>query len=216
MIKIAPSILAADFADMGAAVKKIEKAGADLVHCDVMDGNFVPNITFGPDMIKALKRYTALPLDVHLMIDDPAFYIPIFAKAGADILTFHYELHYKHKPAEMIRLIKENGVKAAIAINPDTEPEGLTEFLPMLDMVLVMSVYPGFGGQSFIPSSLDKIAKIRRKAQELGLDIDIEVDGGINAQNVVDVKKAGANVIVAGTTVFKAPDTAAIIAELKK
>lgn len=215
MIKIAPSILAADFAKMGDEVKRMERCGADLIHCDVMDGNFVPNITFGPDMIKALKKSTALPLDVHLMIDDPAFYIPKFAAAGADILTFHYELHYKHKPAEMIKLIKENGVKAAIAINPDTEPEGLAEFLPDLDMVLVMSVYPGFGGQSFIPTALDKIRKVRAMANAIGKDLDIQVDGGITLDNIKSVLDAGANVIVAGTTVFRAENPAATIRGLR-
>ncbi len=215
MIKIAPSILAADFSKMGAEVKRMEECGADLIHCDVMDGNFVPNITFGPDMIKAVKRNTNLPLDVHLMIDNPAFYIPAFADAGADILTFHYELHYKHKPMEMIKMIKDKGVKAAISVNPDTEPEGLEEFLPYLDMVLIMSVFPGFGGQSFIPSALDKIKKVKAMADAAGRQIDIEVDGGITLANIGSVLEAGANVIVAGTTVFRADNPAEAIRGLR-
>lgn len=215
MIKIAPSILSADFGNIGADVKRIGECGADLIHCDVMDGNFVPNITFGPDMIKALHRYTDLTLDVHLMIDNPEFYIPAFAKAGADIISFHYELHYKQKPLKMIELIKNEGKKAAIAINPDTEPEALEEFLPYLDMVLIMSVYPGFGGQSFIESSLIKISKVRKMIEKSGRDIDIEVDGGVTLGNYKSIINAGANVLVAGTTIFKSEDPAKTISQLR-
>ena len=213
-IKIAPSILSADFSKMGEEVKSLESCGADLVHCDVMDGVFVNNITFGIKMVEDLRKITALPLDCHLMIVHPEKYVERFAKAGADIITVHYEA-CQDNLKEVLELIKSTGVKCGAVINPDTPVERIKDVIPLCDMVLVMSVFPGFGGQKFIPEALDKLREVKAIVENCGKDIDIQIDGGVSAENVAQVKEAGANVIVAGSAVFKAPDRAKIISELK-
>ena len=213
-VKIAPSILSANFAKMGEEVQSLEKCGADVVHCDVMDGVFVNNITFGIKMVEDLRKITSLPLDCHLMIVHPEKYVERFAKAGADIITVHYEA-CQDNLKEVLGLIKSTGVKCGAVINPDTPVDKIRDVILDCDMVLVMSVFPGFGGQKFIPSALDKLREIRAIIDESGKDIDLEIDGGVTAENVEEIKAAGANVIVAGSAVFKAEDRAKMIAELK-
>ena len=213
-IKIAPSILSANFAKMGEEVQSLEKCGADVVHCDVMDGVFVNNITFGIKMVEDLRKCTTLPLDCHLMIVHPEKYVERFAKAGADIITVHWEA-CQDNLKEVLLLIKSTGVKCGAVINPDTPVEKIKDVIELCDMVLVMSVFPGFGGQKFIPSALDKLREIRAIIDASGKDIDLEIDGGVTGENVEEIKAAGANVIVAGSAVFKAEDRAKMIAELK-
>ena len=213
-IKIAPSILSADFSKMGEEVRSLEINGADVVHCDVMDGVFVNNITFGIKMVEDIRKETTLPLDCHLMIVQPEKYVERFAKAGADIITVHYEA-CRDNLKEVLQLIKSTGVKCGAVINPDTPVEKIADVIPMCDMVLVMSVFPGFGGQKFIPEALDKLRQVKVIADACGKEIDIEIDGGVTEENVAAIKEAGANVIVAGSTVFKAQDRAACIAKLK-
>ncbi len=213
-VKIAPSILSADFSKMGEEVRSLEVNGADLVHCDVMDGVFVNNITFGIKMVEDLRKITKLPLDCHLMIVNPEKYVERFAKAGADIITVHYEA-CKDNLEEVLKLIKSTGVKCGAVINPDTPVEKIAKAIPLCDMVLVMSVFPGFGGQKFIPESLEKLREVKAIVDGLGKAIDIQIDGGITTENVALVKDAGANVIVAGSAVFKAQDRSEVIARLK-
>ena len=204
MIKLAPSILSADFARLGEQIDEVARAGADYIHVDVMDGHFVPNITIGAPVVASIRPVTGLPLDVHLMIEHPERYISQFAEAGADIITVHVEaspdLH------ATIRLIKEQGAKVGVSINPPTPLGAVEEFLPYVDLVLVMSVNPGFGGQPFIPETLPRIARIRRLLNDRGLHAELEIDGGINAANAPDVVKAGADVLVAGNSVFRAKE----------
>ena len=213
-VKIAPSILSANFSKMGEEVLSLEKSGADLVHCDVMDGVFVNNITFGIKMVEDLRKITTLPLDCHLMIVHPEKYVERFAKAGADIITVHYEA-CQDNLKEVLQLIKSTGVKCGAVINPDTPVEKIAEVIPTCDMVLVMSVFPGFGGQKFIPSALDKLREVKAIVEACGREIDIQIDGGVGLDNVQAVKDAGANVIVAGSAVFNAEDRAQRIAALK-
>lgn len=213
-VKIAPSILSADFSKMGEEVHSLEQNGADMVHCDVMDGVFVNNITFGLKMVEDIRKYTALPLDCHLMIVNPEKYVERFAKAGADIITVHYEA-CKENLKNVLALIKSTGVKCGAVINPDTPVCAIKDVILDCDMVLVMSVFPGFGGQKFIPSALDKLKEIRKIIDESGKEIDLQIDGGVTEENVGEIKAAGANVIVAGSAVFKAQDRAAIIEKLK-
>ena len=201
MALLAPSILSANFACLERDIKEAEAAGADLLHVDVMDGRFVPNITIGIPVVESIRKVTELPLDVHLMIVEPEKYIPEFIKAGADWVSFHFEAAVHHH--RIVSQIKELGAKAGIVINPSTPVSFLEEILPFLDFVLVMSVNPGFGGQKFIPASLRKIEKLRKMREELKGRFLIEVDGGIKVDNVESVLKAGADVIVAGSAVFK-------------
>lgn len=218
-VKIAPSILSADFSDMGGAIKKLNEAGADVIHCDVMDGSFVGPITFGGQMIKNIRPLTKLPLDVHLMIEHPKTQIRFFAEAGADIITVHYEACAAISPEylkETLELIKSYGVKCGAVVNPDTDVEKIFTVFDLCDMVLIMSVFPGYGGQKFIPSALDQLKKARAYAQSIGRgDMDIEVDGGITEQNAKEARAAGANVLVAGSAVFRSSDMAKTIAALK-
>ena len=214
-VKIAPSILSADFSKMGEEVQDLEQKGADVVHCDVMDGVFVNNITFGIKMVEDIRKLTKLPLDCHLMIVNPEKYVERFAKAGADIITVHFEA-CKENLKDVLNLIKSTGVKCGAVINPDTPVEKIADVIPLCDMVLVMSVFPGFGGQKFIPEALDKLRQVKALIEKSGKQIDLEIDGGVTEENVEEIKAAGANVIVAGSTVFKAKDRAQIIQTLKK
>jgi len=199
-IQICPSILSADFAKLGEEITAIEKAGADMVHVDVMDGHFVPNLTIGPVVIKSLRKVTKLPFDVHLMIEMPEKYIEDYAKAGADIITFHYEA-VKDSSA-VIKQIRSLGKKAGISIKPNTSEQVLKDIVPELDLILVMSVEPGFGGQKFMPNSLEKLKNLRAMIDECGKDILLEVDGGINADTISLVLEAGADTIVAGSAIY--------------
>lgn len=200
MTKIAPSILSADFSKLGEEIKDVEQGGADYIHVDVMDGHFVPNITIGPLVVDAIKPITNLPLDVHLMIENPDLYIPSFAKSGASIITVHQEACvHLHRT---IQLIKDQGVKAGVVINPATPVDVLYPILPDVDLVLIMTVNPGFGGQSFIKNTLSKIEQIAKWKAELHLDFEIEVDGGVNGETAKLCTDAGADVLVAGSAVF--------------
>lgn len=214
MIKISPSILSADFSRLGEDVQAVDRAGADYIHIDVMDGHFVPNITIGPLVVEALRKVTAKPLDVHLMIENPDLYISDFAKAGADIITVHQEaVPHLHRT---LQLIKSLGKKAGVSLNPATPVETLDVILDELDLVLIMSVNPGFGGQSFIPSALEKIRTLRQRITERGLSTELEVDGGVKIDNIREVVAAGADVLVAGSAVFNTEDYAATITALRE
>ncbi|WP_455392378.1 ribulose-phosphate 3-epimerase [[Eubacterium] cellulosolvens] len=203
MVKISPSILSADFNNLGTEVKAISEGGGDLIHIDIMDGHFVPNLTIGHSVVKALRKNTELPFDVHLMIDDPDKYILKFIEAGANIIAVHPEACvHLHRT---INLIKEHNVKAAVALNPSTTISSIEHVLEDLDMIVVMTVNPGFPAQKFINTMLPKIQKLRQLIQERGLKIDIEVDGGINAENAHVVAQAGADILVAGNAVFNGP-----------
>ncbi|WP_077309672.1 ribulose-phosphate 3-epimerase [Terribacillus halophilus] len=214
MTKIAPSILSADFASLGNEVLDVEKGGADYIHVDVMDGHFVPNITIGPLIVEAIRPVTKLPLDVHLMIENPDSYIETFAKAGADIITVHQEacIHL-HRT---IMLIKEQGLKAGVVLNPATPVSLIEEILPELDMVLLMTVNPGFGGQKFISSVLKKVEELSRLRSALELDFEIEIDGGVNVETAKLCTDAGADVLVAGSAVYGKEDRAAAIAAIRE
>ena len=202
MIKIAPSVLSADFTKLGLEVLAAQEAGADIIHIDVMDGSFVPNLTVGPLVVEAINRVTDLPLDVHLMIDEPDRYIEDFVKAGADIITVHYEaLKHLHRTVNWIR---ESGIKAGVSLNPATPLFSLDFILPDVDMVLLMSVNPGFGGQSFIPRTLIKIRQLREIIQEERYRVEIEVDGGVKVDNAAEIAQSGADILVMGSGFFNA------------
>ena len=200
-IKISPSILSADFSQLGNEIKRLEKGGADLIHVDVMDGHFVPNLTIGPPVIKVLRQYSTLPFDVHLMISPVHKYIKDYAEAGADIITIHPEATENIESS--VSLIKKLNKKIGLSLNPDTSIEIIEKFLSSIDLVLIMSVYPGFGGQKFIPNVVNKIKKLKSIKEKKNLKFDIEVDGGINFDNSKLVVEAGANILVSGTTIFK-------------
>jgi ribulose-phosphate 3-epimerase len=214
MIKIAPSVLSADFSKLGQQLQELEQCGADIIHLDVMDGRFVPNITFGPPIIKSVKGYTKLPFDVHLMIEEPSKYIEDFVKAGADIITVHYEAD-RHID-RTINYIKSFGIKAAVALNPGTPVANIKSLIPNLDMVLIMSVNPGFGGQKYINYASSKIKEVKELSLELNPDLLIEVDGGVDISNIKEVVSCGANVIVAGSAVFKDNNLEVNIRNLKR
>ena len=200
-IKIAPSILSADFGQLGSEIKRLEEAGADMIHIDVMDGHFVPNLTVGPPVIKTLRKYTKLPFDVHLMISPVHKYIKDYAEAGADIITIHPEA--TDNLQESIEHIKKFGKKVGVSLNPNTQIDIIEKLLVEINLVLIMSVHPGFAGQKFIPNVLDKIKELKKIKDEKNLNFDIEVDGGINFDNSKLVIEAGANILVSGTTIFK-------------
>ncbi len=213
MIKIAPSILSADFSRLGEEVKKAEEAGADMIHVDVMDGHFVPNITMGPLVVKAIKRSTRLPLDVHLMITSPEKYIQQFAEAGSDIISFHTEA--VTDPAKVVGEIEKFGALPAVAVNPDSDFSAPEEVLKALKMVLFMTVFPGFEGQKFMPGVLPKIRTFKEMAAKKRMNIDIEVDGGINGSTARQVMDAGANVLVAGSAIFYSKNYKAAIESIR-
>jgi len=200
-IKISPSILSADFGQLGNEIRRLEEGGADMIHVDVMDGHFVPNLTIGPPVIKALKQYTKLPFDVHLMISPVHKYIQDYAEAGADIITIHPEA--TDNLQDSIKLIKKLKKKVGVSLNPETKINVVTNFLDEIDLILVMSVNPGFGGQKFMPEVLDKIKELKKIKDQKNLSFDIEIDGGINFDNYKLAIEAGANILVSGTTIFK-------------
>ncbi|WP_342430555.1 ribulose-phosphate 3-epimerase [Neobacillus sp. FSL H8-0543] len=213
MVKIAPSILSADFAKLGEEIKAVEQGGADYIHIDVMDGHFVPNITIGPLIVEAVRPITTLPLDVHLMIENPDQFIEAFAKAGANYITVHVEAcRHLHRT---IQLIKSFGIKAGVVLNPATPVDTIQHILGDIDMVLLMSVNPGFGGQKFIPEVLPKIKKVREVAAEKGLTIEIEIDGGVNPETAKLCIEAGANVLVAGSAIYNEEDYTKAISSIR-
>lgn len=214
MVKIAPSILSADFSKLKSEIMEVEHAGADYIHVDVMDGHFVPNITIGPLVVDAIKPVTTLPLDVHLMIENPDSYIETFANAGASIITVHQEAcKHLHRT---IQLIKSTGKKAGVSINPATPVEMIKEILPDVDLVLIMTVNPGFGGQSFIDGTIQKIEQIAKWRKEKNLSFEIEVDGGINEHTAKECTKSGADILVAGSAIFGKKDRALAIEKIKQ
>jgi ribulose-phosphate 3-epimerase len=212
--KIAPSILSADFARLGEEVAAVERAGADLIHFDVMDGHFVPNLSIGVPVLASLKKVTRLPLDAHLMIENPERYVEVFVKAGASSVSVHAEV-CKDIPA-MARRLHDLGARASIGINPETDVARVLPFAGHLDMILIMSVHPGFGGQEFIPDALAKLRAVRRELDRRGLALDIEIDGGVKLDNIADVKAAGANVFVSGSGIFAMDDYTRVIHQMRE
>lgn len=214
MVKISPSILSSDYGNLESELKRMQDCCADMIHIDVMDGHFVPNITLGAPIVKCIRKATDLPFDVHLMISDPYKYTPDFVKAGADIITFHVESDSDIE--KTIDLIRESGVKAGLSVKPKTDVSEVFPYLEKLSMVLVMTVEPGFGGQSFMHETMPKVQKLKAEIERRGLNIDIQVDGGVNSETIVTAAKAGANVFVAGNAIFSSADAKATIAEFKR
>jgi ribulose-phosphate 3-epimerase len=214
VVQIVPSILAADFARLGEEIRCVEQAGAHMIHVDIMDGHFVPNLTMGPPVTESLRKATKLKLDHHLMIEDPDTYAPAFIKVGADAVSVHYEAC--RNLDRTLHMIRDEGAKAGVVINPHTVVDLLDDVLDIVDYVLVMSVNPGFGGQEFIPRSIEKVHLLDRKRKQRGLNFKIEIDGGITADNVADVVKAGVNWVVVGSSVFHKPDPAEAYRELRR
>lgn len=214
MLQIVPSIFAADFVRLGEDVRKVEKAGIQMLHVDIMDGHFVPNFTMGTPITESLRRFTHVKLDHHLMIEDPDTYAPIFIKAGADCVSVHYEVC--RNLDRTLHMIQDNEAKAGVVINPATPVLVLQDVLEIVDYVLVMSVNPGYGGQQFIPNSLRKIAELARLRKERRLDFAIEIDGGVGPENIAEVAKAGVDWVVAGSSVFRAPDPAEAVHEMER
>lgn len=212
-MKIAPSLLACDFSNMGGEIIRVEKSGADMVHLDIMDGHFVPNISFGYMVVKALRKYVSIPFDVHLMVSDPYYYCESFAKSGADIITFHVESDCD--VAKTIEKIHSYGIKAGISIKPDTPDEVVANYIKNIELVLVMTVEPGFGGQSFMYNQVEKIKQIREMIDEENPNVLLEVDGGINEETAKTCREIGVDVCVAGTSVFKSEDMAMAINKLR-
>ena len=213
-ISVAPSILSADLWQLGEAVRVVENAGADWLHVDIMDGHFVPNLSFGPAVVRSLKGKTVLPLDVHLMVEHPAQFVEPFAQAGADLLTIHLESN--DNVPETLQQIHALGIKAGVSIKPDTDTQALTPVLEQVDLILVMSVYPGFGGQSFLPDSTERIKQVRQLITASQRNIWLEVDGGINAQTAAQVIAAGADALVAGNAIFSAKDPANALNQIRQ
>lgn len=214
MIRIAPSILSADFANLGEEIRRIDRCGADMIHIDVMDGMFVPNITIGAPVVKELRKYTKLVFDVHLMIENPDKHINDFVRAGSDIITVHVEsTKHLHRT---IQLVKQAGVKCGVALNPATSLKEIEWIIQDVDMILIMTVNPGFGGQTYIDSMTDKVKELRHMINSRGLNVDIEVDGGITLENVSMLNNVGANVFVSGSTIFKSADMGKTIFELRE
>ena len=211
---IAPSILSADFARLGDEVAKVERAGADLIHFDVMDGHFVPNLSIGIPVLESLRKVTRLPLDAHLMISEPDKYVEAFAKAGANSISVHSEVC--DDVPKMAQRIRGLGVRASIGINPETDVQRVLPYADRLDMILIMSVHPGFGGQEFIPAALEKLRVVRRELDRRGLKVDVEIDGGVKLANIAEVKAAGANVFVSGSGIFDEPDYSRVIHDMRK
>ncbi len=214
MIKISPSILSADFSRLAEEIKAAEKAGADLIHVDIMDGHFVPNITIGPPVVKSIKKVTSIPLDVHLMIEEPDRYIEDFAKSGSDIITVHAEADtHLHRT---VHRIKEMGIKAGVSVNPATPLCNINFILPDVDMILIMSVNPGFGGQEFIPRTVEKIKTLKKMIDDKGCKAEIEVDGGVTIDNASEVAKAGADILVMGNAFFSSKDYAEVVSAVRE
>jgi ribulose-phosphate 3-epimerase len=214
MVRIAPSILAADAAFIERAVEQAAAAGADLIHVDIMDGHFVPNLSFGPEIVAAVRKRTTLPIDVHLMVRNPAFFVPLFSEAGADWISIHLEAA-SHLQREIV-LIKDLGRRAGLVLNPATPLSLMEEILPELDYVLLMSVNPGFGGQSFIPATHHRIRRLKEWIRSLKLDIQVEVDGGVNLGNAAALAKDGVDILVAGCSIFGSPDPIAMIKRMRE
>ena len=211
--KIAPSVLSADFARLGNEVAEVERAGADMIHFDVMDGHFVPNLSIGIPVLESLRKVTRLPLDAHLMIENPERYVEVFVKAGANSVTVHAEV-CKDIPA-MAKRLHDLGARASVGINPETDVQRVLPFAAQLDMILIMSVHPGFGGQEFIPGALEKLRAVRRELDRRALKVDIEIDGGVKLDNIAEVKAAGANVFVSGSGIFGQGDYRKVVKEMR-
>jgi len=211
--KIAPSVLSADFARLGDEIARVERAGADMIHFDVMDGHFVPNLSIGIPVLESLRKVTRLPLDAHLMIDNPERYVEVFVKSGANSVSVHAEV-CKDIPA-MAKRLHDLGARASVGVNPETEVQRVLPFAEHLDMILIMSVHPGFGGQEFIPAALEKLRAVRRELDRRGLKVDIEIDGGVKLDNIAEVKAAGANVFVSGSGIFGQGDYRKVVKEMR-
>jgi ribulose-phosphate 3-epimerase len=214
-ILVAPSILAADFSQLAEETRRVEAAGADWIHLDIMDGHFVDNISFGPAVVATVRKQTNLPLDVHLMIEHPDHYIPRFVEAGANSITVHVEAEAKHDVAKTLRMIRDAGCRAGLSLNPATPFAAVESYLTSIDLLLIMTVHPGFGGQAFRPEMMDKVKRAREWQRQHGAALDIEVDGGINAETAKPSIENGANVLVAGTSIFRSPDYGKAIADLR-